>query len=179
MVAGVFDGVVGVLEDALLFLDRFDHDLDDAGIDHAERPGHAGGNVDDAATNEWAPIVDEAFDGNFSVGYPKLFSEWMTAMGAGHFIFFADPGIERGETGFSIGTCAAEHQQRQGHTPFCDWHSVFCTGRPRAENADWNIEFPTCRCRMSGISAGRPGTILLPAVCRRNDTRRTCDQGPA
>src|SRR5207237_1123282 len=40
--AGVLDGLVGILDDDLLFLDRFHYDLDDAGIDHAERPGHAG-----------------------------------------------------------------------------------------------------------------------------------------
>ncbi len=68
----------------------FDHDLDDAGAHHSERPRRADRDIDDPAAYERAPVIDAALDRGLAVGNPQPAPERPAAVRARHFAAFAD-----------------------------------------------------------------------------------------
>ena len=91
-----------------LFL--LDHDPDDAGAHHSERPRRADRDIDDPAANERAAVVDAAIDRTVAVGNPQPASERPAAVRARHLAAFADAMIIGRKPGLCMRQRAAEQQ---------------------------------------------------------------------
>ena len=94
----------------------FDHDLDDAGAHHAERPRRADRDVDDPAANERAAVVDAAFDRVAAVGNPERAPERPAAVRARHLAASADSTIVRRKPALCMRQRTAEQQHGRTNT---------------------------------------------------------------